>query len=188
MLQGFVDSLYASGGIPVIVMGIIAIALGLLESFLGYRIFKVQVAIVAFLAGLAIGMSAFGAAFGILWLAVLLGVVIGALLAWLSIKIYKVGVFLLVGAFAYLVALLFVPNFWFALIIGVVVGVLGAFLTKPIIIFATSFGGGSIAASGLSMLIWGSPEAGLGWLRWVILIVLGVFGMVIQLRTTKGKE
>ena len=188
MLQDFVDSLYASGGIPVIVTGIIAIALGLLESFFGYRIFKVQVAIVVFLAGLAIGISAFNAAFGIWWLSIVLGIVLGVLLAWISMKIYKVGVFLVVGAFAYLVAIAFVQNVWFGLIIAVVAGLLGVFLTKPVVIIATSFGGGSIAAGGLAMLIWNSPQAGPAWLQWAILAVLGVLGMIVQFRTTKGME
>ncbi|NLW77878.1 MAG: hypothetical protein GXY32_00490 [Ruminococcaceae bacterium] len=185
MLGGFVDSLYADGGIPAIVAGILAMALGLLESFLGYRIFKVQVAIIAFLAGLTIGMNAFDAAFGIFWLSIVLGVVLGVLLAWLSVKIYKVGVFLLVGAFAYLVAIAFVQNFWFGLIAGIVVGLLGVFLTKPVIILSTAFGGASMAGGGLAMLIWGSAQGGPGWLQWVIVAVLGVLGAVVQFRTTR---
>ena len=188
MLQGFVDSLYANGGIPVIVAGILAIALGALESFLGYRVFKVQVAIVAFLAGLAIGFSAFQAAFNILWLSILLGVLLGALLAWISIKIYKAGVFLVVGAFAYLVAIAFVHNAWFGLIIGVAAGLLGVFLTKPVVILATAFGGGSIAVGGVSMLFWGSPEGGPTWLHWAILAVLGICGAIVQFRTTRGMD
>lgn len=187
MLGGYVDSLYADGGLPVIITGVIAIALGLLESFLGYRIFKVQVAIVGFLAGFSIGMSAFGAAFGILWLSISLGVLLGVLLAWLAVKIYKAGVFLLVGAFAYLTALVFVPNFWFALIVAVLVGLLGVFLTKPVIIISTAFGGGGIAAGGLSMLIWGSPQAGPFWLQPAVVVVLGILGLIVQFRANPGK-
>ncbi len=188
MLQGFVDTLYTTGGIPVIIAGILAIALGGLESFAGYRVFKVQVAVIAFLAGLAIGLSAFSAAFGIWWLSLVLGVLLGALLAWLSIKIYKAGVFLLVGVFAYLVAVSFVPNVWFALIIGVAVGFVGVFATKPIIIIATAFGGGSIAAGGIAALVWGRPQAGPAWLQWACVAVFGALGMVVQFRTTKGMD
>ncbi len=188
MLQEFVDSLYTNGGVPVIVAGILAVALGALESFLGYRIFKIQVAIVAFLAGLAIGISAFQAAFGILWLSIAFGVLLGALLAWVSIKIYKVGVFLVVGIFAFLVTLAFVQNVWFGLIAGIVAGVLGVFLTKPVIIVATAFGGGSVAASGIGMLFWNATDGGPVWLHWAILAALGISGAIVQFRTTRGVE
>ncbi len=97
-MSGFVNSLYSGGGTPLVVVGLIMVLLGLLEAFLGYRIFKIQVAIVAFLAGFFIGLGAMNAAFGVVWLSLAVGVVLGAVFIWLSVKFFKVGLFLL-GAF-----------------------------------------------------------------------------------------
>lgn len=186
MIADFFNNLYTSGGVPVIVLGIVGILLGALESFLGYRVFKIQVAIIAFLAGLGIGMSAAGAAFGIQWLSIVLGIVLGLLLAWLSMKIYKIGVFLVVGSLAYIVAIGFVANMWFGLIVGAIVGILGVVLTRHVIIITTSIAGGNMAASGLATLIWGSSQVAPLWLQVSCVLVFGVAGIIVQYRTTKG--
>ncbi|MDL2294828.1 TMEM198/TM7SF3 family protein [Ruminococcaceae bacterium OttesenSCG-928-D13] len=187
-MDSFVDTIFADGGAPVIVLGIVTILLGAVESFLGYRIFKIQVAIVAFLAGLAIGISAFNAAFGIQWLAIALGVVLGALLGWLSMKIYKVGVFIVVGSLAFTVAFLFVHNGWFGLIAAVIVGVLGVLLTKHVIIITTAISGGSMIAGGVAILIWGASQAAPLWLQVVSVVVFGVSGIIVQYRTNRDAK
>lgn len=187
MIEDLANSLYASGGLPVIAMGIVAILLGVLESFFGYRLFKVQVAILAFLAGLGIGTSAFNAAFHTQWLSIVLAIALGILLGWLSMKIYKVGVFIVVGVLAFAAALAFVHNGWFALIVAIIVGALGVVLTKHVLIITTAIAGGSIAAGGVSTLIWGSPQAVPFWLQLLCVLVLGVLGAIVQYRSNRGE-
>lgn len=187
MIESFANSLLGTGHVPV-VAAVIAIALGLLESFLGYRIFKVQVAIVAFLGGLGIGIEVMTLLFNILWLSIVVGVLLGVLLAFISIKIYKIGVFLLVGFFTFSAVFGFTLNIWIALVAGVVVGIIGVFLTRTIIILVTAFGGGNVIASGIGGLIWGSAAATPLWLSLVILVVVGVLGCIVQFRTTKNGD
>lgn len=187
MLNGVADSLLSSGQVPV-AAAIVAIALGLLECFLGYRIFKIQVAIIAFLAGLGGGIGLMDSLVGILWLSIVVGVVIGALLAFVSMKIYKVGVFLLVAFFGFVIVTAVTFSPLVGLIVGVVLGIIGVFLTKPIIILSTAFGGGSLVAGGIGSLIWKTPELMPTWLSLVIMIALGIFACIVQFRTTRNMK
>lgn len=184
MFNGLSESLLGTGEVPVWA-AIVVLVLGLLECFFGYRVFKIQVAIVAFLAGLSGGMGLMGSLVGILWLSIVVGIIIGALLAFVSMKIYKVGVFLLVAFFGFIIvtALTFMPLI--GLIIGIVLGIVGVFLTKPVIILSTAFGGAGLVASGIGSLIWKSAEATPIWLSAIILVALGVFASIIQFRTTR---
>lgn len=187
MLGGFVDSLYTSNTMPMAVV-VIAMILGLLECFLGYRILKIQVAVMGFLVGVALGMDIMGALVGILWLSILVGVLLGLLLGFISFKIYKLGVFFTVAFFGFSIAFLFTHSALIALIIGIVLGILGVFLTKHIIILITAFGGASILANGVGNLIYGSSDAAPFWLTALIVVVVGVIGAVVQFTTTRGMK
>lgn len=187
-MPGFMNNFYSTGGAALIVAGIISIALGILEAFWGYRLFKIQVALIALLAGFFFGFILGESFFSIYWLAIVIGILVGALCAFLAIKFFKVGEFLVVGFFAFLLGISLTNNIWLGLLFGIVGGVLGIFFTKPLIIIATAFGGAGLVASGIGTLFWGSPQLEPMWLHWIILLFIGVGGALVQFRNTRNIE
>ena len=135
------------------ILGAVAIVIGALECYFGYKIFKIQVAIIGFLLGFAIGVFGAGILADSPGLGILAGIILGVLFVVLSLKVYFAGVFLFVGSMGFLIGFLTSQNVWFGVILGVTFGVLGAFAAKHIIIISTSLSGGVLMGVGLSGLI-----------------------------------
>lgn len=184
-MNEYVAGFYSDGGTSLLITGIVLVVLGLLEALLGYRIFRIQVAVIAFLAGCTIGFGVLYAAFGILWLSIVVGVVLGALFIWLSIKFFNVGVFLIGAFFGFALGIGIMQNVWIGALVAVVVGALAVMLTRPVVILSTAFGGASLFAGGISTIFWKSSQAEPVWLHWIIIVVVGICGAIVQFRTTK---
>lgn len=164
---------------PLYYAGII-LAVGLLENFLGYKIFKIQVAIVLFAAGAYYGYLLLGPTVHHI-LGIIAGVLLGMFLAAISIKIYKAGVFLFVGLWTGLLAASITDLLWAGVIAGIILGLIGAALVKPGIIISSSMAGGSMMAAGI-----------LGLLRlnfynvfWIGAFSLAIAGAVFQFSHNK---
>lgn len=150
-----------------------------LECFFGYKLFRIQTAIIGFLVGGIIGLIA-GAIIGGGWTGAWIGFfVVGVLGAWLSFKLYKLAVFIggffwggLIGLVIGLaignseVATLLIPLF------GIALGVLGVILTKPIIMISTGLGGGIAIGEFFSMNL---GSRGLGIFLGAMIGLLGIF-------------
>lgn len=157
-----------------IVGAIISILIGIAFCFFGYRIFRILLAILGFIAGAAAGVAAVtailvqqGTTTGqTLYLIIggLVGGIIGAVLLYF---LYIVGVFLLGAALGAILAAAIVPmltNDRTALTVaviglGLVGGVLAIILQRVLIIIATSFSGAQAIVSGVTLLI--NPRRGL---------------------------
>jgi hypothetical protein len=178
-----------------------AIALGLVQCFFGYRIFRVILGITGFiLGGLLAGYLVYGLTQSQLF-AVIAGVIGGLIGAGLMAGLYVVGVFL-IGAFfgGMAVSALITlgggtPQAWVVVILAIVVGVLAVMLQKPVIVVATAFLGSWWAVTGIAALTGavelgsfqavplGLKDAGAGWL--VGWLVLGIVGLVVQFRQAR---
>ena len=187
------------GTLSLVALG--AIAMGLVQSFFGYRIFRVVLGLTGFfLGGLLGGFVAYSLTqsqpLGIA------GALIGGLIgAGLMAGLYVVGVFLIGALFGAMVALaLFgiggsTPPGWIVLVVAIVAGMLATVLQKPMIVIATAFGGawwavsglaaitGTIAVENLRELLGGLAGASAGWLiGW---FVLGIVGVIFQFRRAR---
>lgn len=133
-----------------------AIAWGVLDVFFGYRIFKITLAVVGGLLGLAAGhalASAMGLGQGAATTALIVGSVLGAGLAFL---LYIAAVFVAGFGFGATLGMLLLANYhhMVAMLTGVVLGIIGGFLAvkvqRVLIILSTSLLGSFRAVLALS--------------------------------------
>jgi Domain of unknown function (DUF4203) len=185
------------------VVALAAIAIGLLQCFAGYRIFRVVLGITGFMIGAVLaGYLVYHWTSSPLF--TLIAAVIGGLIgAFLLGGLYKLGIFV-IGAIFGVVATtaLFAlsgstaPG-WLLAVIALVCAILAVIFQKLMIVIATSFGGSWWAISGIASLTGavkmeslqpaplGLQEAGAGWL--VAWLLLGVAGMIVQFRSNHSR-
>jgi hypothetical protein len=188
------------GNLSLIALG--AVALGVVECFFGYRLFRVILGITGFcLGGLLGGYVAYSLTQSQLT-AVIGGLIGGLVGAGLMAGLYIVGVFLIGALFGAMVALAFsniggsTPQTWLVIILALTGGVLAAVLQKVVIVVATAFGGAWWALTGMAVItgsitvenprellggLAGAPAAWLiGW------FVLGIVGVIVQYRRVRS--
>ncbi len=193
----------------VILVAVLSIAIGLLNCFFGYRIFKVMLGIYGFVLGASVGaLVADSVAAGhALWLVI--GAVVGGVAgAALMVLLYLVGVFVVGAVAGALLANLIgaalgthLPEL-VVLIVAAAVGIIAVALQRTAIILATAFSGGWGVVGGAMALLSGRtaflvnplnrPQAlhrtGLPLLVLLVLwLVLSIAGAVVQFRTTVEK-
>jgi hypothetical protein len=193
-------------------MMLIALFFGLAVTFSGYRIFLVLLPIWGFFAGFAIGAEALQAIFGEAFLATvtswIVGFIVGAVFAVLSYLFYIAAVGLFAFSVGYglgvgVIGLLNLEQFGLlTFVVGAVAGVALAAVTlllniqKWVIIAGTAFGGAALIVGSLTVPFLFPDVAQLAqnpvqlvlqnsvfWL--VIFLVLGVLGVVGQVRATQ---
>lgn len=153
---------------------------GFAVCLFGYKLFKLQIIVSGFVMGLLVG-GLFGA-LSSAEMAVLCGLVLGILCGWLSMKLYKLGVFLMVTTSSFFVIAIGASLYMgfssmtmvMSVILAIVFGVAGVILDKTIIIAYTAITGALISGTGLALsagapglvLVLGIPFALLGiWMQ-----------------------
>ena len=198
-------------GLEALCASMVALLLGLVLLFAGYRFFLLLLPVIGFFAGFFIGASAISLLFGDAFLATLLGWLIGFVLALvfalLSYLFYMVGVALVSGAVGYAFGsgLIFaLSDNWqlMAFVVGVVFAVIVAVLVlafnvqKWFIIFITAFGGSSGIFMSMALLFnkVDISDIGINPIRpvwddspiWFILwLALALIGATIQFASTR---
>ena len=192
----------------------IALLMGLVICFGGYRLFLVLLPIWGFFFGFALGAQTVQALFGIQFLATVtgwvVGFVVGAIFALASYLFYTVGVAVLAGSlgyalgagFMYLIGLDFGLLVW---LVGIVLGVVVAGVTiyfniqKYVVIAATAIGGAGVIVGTLMFGMIGMTLAKFfknpirlalqdSPLWTIFFLVLAVAGIVVQIMTTRAWE
>ncbi|MFC1961197.1 DUF4203 domain-containing protein [Chloroflexota bacterium] len=198
----------------VLCVGLVALIIGLIVCFSGYRFFLVLLPFWGFFAGFGIGASAVTWLFGDLFLATItgwiVGFVVGLVFAVLSYLFYIVGVALLAGSLGYALGsglmLAILPNASFVVALVGLVGavivaviVLALNIQKLVIVFLTAFGGAGATIAGVMLMfnkmtldhISGQNVANLisdSWFWLLVFIGLGVLGFLGQMQTTQAYE
>lgn len=173
LIPNFGDMIEGIGGILLI--------FGLLDALLGYKKFKIMLAITGFLTGATAGFLIFFyngngiADSDAIRIYMLIGGIIGAALAG---TFHKVGVFLTVGALSAIVFLFITQSTFASLLLGTACGIAGVFIEKYIIIITTAFSGGSLAAMGLWMI---GIASGSNMNFPAMSLTIGIGGLVFQL-------
>lgn len=187
-----------------IVTAIFSIVFGIVDCFLGYRIFRVVLSILGFIVGASIGMGLVGESTQATQLLVaLISGVIGAVL---MNALYFLGIVIagaLLGALLVnllLAALGVEPNVLFLVIGAIVGGAVALILNKLTIMLSTAFSGAAAIVYGVSLFI---PDLGgfepLGALSranqsepslilLVAWIILGIAGVATQYRASEEGE
>jgi hypothetical protein len=162
--------------------GIIALVAGLLLLFFGKRLFWLAAGLVAFL----FGYQLFGNLFGVWW-SLLIGVILGIIFAWLSIKFVKMAAYFiafLAGAIAlpFLMGIFGIEMSWFflALIGGAIGLILVAVAFDWGLILITAWAGASAVTFGLKQ--WWTLDGTFGMVIFLVLMVVGVLWQASQRR------
>jgi len=163
-------------------IGIIALVAGLLLLFFGKRLFWLAAGLVAFL----FGYQLFGNLFGVWW-SLLIGVILGIIFAWLSIKFIKMAAYFiafLAGAIAlpFLMGIFGIEMSWFflALIGGAIGLILVAVAFDWGLVLITAWAGASAVTFGLKQ--WLTLDGTIGLVVFLVLMVVGVFWQASQRR------
>lgn len=199
-----------------LLVGVLAVVIGLAFTFFGYRLFLILLPLWGFLVGFFFGanlsVTMLGAAYlndVTSWAAAIL---VGLLFAVLSYLYYWVAVILLAAGLGYglgvgLVNWLNLGNATVALVVGIVVAIIFAILAvwlrlpRYLAIWMTAFGGAFTAVSGGALLLGRLPLAALesgtigayardnlSWLWFAAAVILAVVGAIYQTMTTADVE
>lgn len=199
-----------------LLVGILALVIGLAFTFFGYRLFLILLPIWGFLVGFFFGANLAVTFLGAAYLndvtSWAVAILVGLLFAVLSYLYYWAAVVLLAAGIGYglgvgLTHWLNVGNATVAFIVGIVVAVLFAVaavwlrLPRFLAIWMTAFGGAFAAVSGVALLLGRLPlsalESGtfgayaldnLSWLWLVAAVVLAIVGAIYQTMTTSEVE
>jgi len=166
-------------------IAVAGIVLGALNCYLGYKIFKILLAIIGFIAGSVIGGFAVSYATGNTSMGVAVGLGIGIVIAILSVALSHIGVFIFVGFLSFATCyLLSSGDMTVSLVIGAVMGIIGAILTRHLIIISTAFSGGVSISRGICELTDIDNTS--------IYILLAAFfiitGLIVQYKTNTVKK
>ena len=185
------------------ILGAVLAVPGVIQCFFGYRVLKLYITVIGFLAGL-LGFSIIGAlASGSLAPGLLVGLLGGALLAFIAFKLHKLAVCLINGANAFLAVTVlgFASGVEYALrclepaaiqehtgaglivglAVGVIVAVLTAFLYRPVVILSTSLQGGVFLGYGLCMMLFALDIFPL------VILVCTLLGAIFQFYNTRAE-
>jgi len=191
-------------------IGAIVLLIGALFCFVGYRFFRVLIAIWGFFAGFNLGTAAMTALFNNAFLqtttGIVLGLVLGLIFAVLAYFFYYFAVVLLGASAGYDLGSGFIgaiglnnPGF-ISVVVGVVLAIIFAFLIlilnlpKLLIMVFTALGGAVAILAGLLILLGQAKVTNLqygdaialvraSWFWSIVAIALAVVGFLVQWRT-----
>jgi hypothetical protein len=187
----------------------VAIVVGILICFWGYRMLKVTLglmgAVVGASCGWALGLAWAPQSAGLALVCVVLGAVVGALLC---IWLFFLGIFLLGASAGTAVATAVFnglgrqPELLIVLIVAVVFGVLALVLQKFMIVISTAFSGSYLLVAGILQLLTGTPNATPMWVNplqpgpkgvlgmgaWIFWVVIGLAAAAHQFRDGRRRE
>lgn len=144
----------------VVLAGVIAIAIGIVFCFFGYRVFRIVLAVLGFAIGATVAWTAVAQYYSQeFWILVLSGLVGGLIGAVLLVLVYYLGLFLAGAWLGALLALVistqlgYEPNWIILAIAAGVGGIVALLLQKVVIVISTALGGAGNIVWGASLLV-----------------------------------
>ncbi|WP_298842961.1 hypothetical protein [Clostridium sp.] len=163
------------------VVAIVTLLFTSLQCFLGYRLFKVWVAVCGFFIFGIMGGVVSNAISDNVGMTMIIGILSALLGAFIAFKLYKVGIFIVCGFMGFLIGYIFTRTITVGIIMALVLGVLNVFFVKTIIIISTSISGGLIAGISLARVLGINSFA----ISISIGILFAIFGMLVQFTTNR---
>ena len=193
---------------------LIALFLGLIICFSGYRLFLMLLPIWGFFFGFALGAETLQLLFGAGFLATItgwvVGFIVGAIFAVLSYLFYAFAIAIIAGSLGYALGAGFMQLIniewgWLVWLVGIVMAVIAIIVTfrfnlqKYVIIVTTSLGGAGIVVGTLTFGIVGMSVAqffenpiqaviGESWLWALFFLVLAGLGIAAQIYANRAFE
>ncbi|HEX3075517.1 MAG TPA: zinc-ribbon domain-containing protein [Lachnospiraceae bacterium] len=178
-----------NGPVKEIILAILVIAL--IECFFGFKLLKFWIAVIGFILGGVI-FGLIGGYNGLGSETIILSFVGAILCAFISYKVYLIGVF--ISNFASATAASFLvfailnncsaeDQYMFAVIFGLIVAIIAVILVQPITILSTSISGGTLAGSAIAYLMKVEDPDSIGS---VIGIIIALLGILYQCATNNG--
>lgn len=165
---------------------VIAIIIGILGCFFGFKLREMFIGICGFATGGVIGIILMIENDNVVYL--LLGLVLAIILEILSCKLYKIGVFFIsyfsAGIFGFALAVVcfqeIIPALIVACIVGIIVGIVSVLFVKPTIIVSTAVSYGNVAGLFLAVLL--SNEN----MSKVLPVIFMLSGLFVQIKMNTG--
>ncbi|HEX3022083.1 MAG TPA: DUF4203 domain-containing protein [Lachnospiraceae bacterium] len=178
-----------NGPVKEITLGILAI--GLIECFFGFKLLKFWIAVLGFILGGAL-FGVIGGYNGLGSGTIILSFVGAILCAFISYKVYLIGVFIANFASATAASLLVFTilnngaiedQYMFAAVFGLIVAIIAVILVQPITIISSSISGGTLAGSAIAYLMKVEDPDSIGS---IIGIIIALLGVLYQCATNNG--
>jgi predicted nucleic acid-binding Zn ribbon protein len=178
-----------NGPVKEIILAILVIAL--IECFFGFKLLKFWIAVIGFILG-GVLFGVIGGYNGLGSETIILSFVGAILCAFISYKVYLIGVFITNFASATAASLLVFAilnngsaedQYMFAVIFGLIVAIIAVILVQPITILSTSISGGTLAGSAIAYLMKVEDPDSIGS---VIGIIIALLGILYQCATNNG--
>lgn len=186
---------YADGGrVVVAVLCLLFIAYGILSCFYGYKIFKFITGVCGFIAGTVLGFVLALATGGpdASGLALIIpSILVGVIGAFLAVKLYYIGVFLIGAFFGGLLGFALTAasdsgvQWPVILLLAIVAGILSVIIRKIMIILSTSVSGAQTISTAFYILIYAISGYEHAWINNYLWIVLAVIGFCYQYSSSK---
>lgn len=178
----------ASYGAAVLALSML---LALVNCFYGYKLQKIWIGLICFCVGVVGGYIICANFLELTWLpSAAVGVALGGVLAFLSMHLFLVGMFLYAFGVSLWTCMLFLSDpIWIGMAIGTLAGLLAGFLavrfTRPVMIVTTALTGGLSAVQSLLLLLPAQQTPYPIWLSLVVGGALAVCGIALQYRTER---
>jgi hypothetical protein len=179
---------------PNIITPIVAIIIGLILAFAGYRIKRIAMAIIWFVIGYTLVKTYLPNLIEDPFWQTILQIAAGAILSMIGLSIEKLAVSLTAGA---VVTMFIIKNFgpvenWtlpaIAIACGVVAGVIAVWMMKPAVILFTAIHGANLIAINIMTFLPDDVIANIPYLQIVIFAVIATAGTIFQWNNTKNIE
>ncbi|MBQ0058346.1 MAG: hypothetical protein KBS83_00045 [Lachnospiraceae bacterium] len=174
---------------------IVSLVVALVMCFFGYTLLRVFVAIMGGVMGIFLGSVIAEKASLNNTMTMIVIVIFAVGICLISFFVYRVGVFLLsffIGfALLTMIAVVFTASntaIIIGLVAGVIMGTISCLLIRPMTIGTTGIGGGMVVAFQVIQRLIGMGS-NTGYILTLLLgILIGVLGIIVQLKLTKGKK
>ena len=164
------------------IVNIIAVLVGLMSCFFGYKLNKTLIAVIGLIIGFNIGVAVLPNFITDQTIIYIVSAIIALLFGFISYNLYLVGVFLLCAFAAYALCsnLGLESNIQtiISVIAGIIAGILGVKFTRPLMIISTSLGGASLITENAFNLFNFQNNI----LSIIVFIIIALLGMSYQFK------
>lgn len=164
------------------IVNIVAVLIGLMSCFFGYKLNKTLIAIMGLIIGFNLGIVVLPNFITDQTIIYIVSAIIALLFGFISYNLYLVGIFLLCAITVYYLCnnLGLESNIQtiISVISGIIAGILGVKFTRPLMIISTSLGGASLITENAFNLFNFQNNI----LSIIVLIIIAVLGMSYQFK------
>lgn len=164
------------------IVNIVAVLIGLMSCFFGYKLNKTLIAIMGLIIGFNLGIVVLPNFITDQTIIYIVSAIIALLFGFISYNLYLVGIFLLCAITVYSLCnnLGLEGNIQtiISVILGIIAGILGVKFTRPLMIISTSLGGASLITENAFNLLNFQNNI----LSIIVLIIIAVLGMSYQFK------